>query len=64
MHDDFFRELDGRWSQPTPVRIPLRVIGSAALMMRFDHHRATSDGDVIEAFQAMVDLGSRTHRGG
>jgi hypothetical protein len=54
MHDDFFEEVDRRWTHDAPTRIHLHVIGSAALMMRVDYQRATKDGDVIETFDAKV----------
>lgn len=46
--ENFFVELDRAWKRPPKERIPLRVIGSAALMLRTDYERRTKDGDVIE----------------
>ena len=32
--DPFFRDLDAAWQRPTEDRIPLKVLGSAALMLQ------------------------------
>ncbi len=45
---DFFIDLDRHWKQPQAARIPLRVIGSAALMLLTEYERRTKDSDVIE----------------
>jgi len=45
---DFFIELDRRWKQTQAERIPLRVIGSTALMLHTRYERRTKDSDVIE----------------
>jgi hypothetical protein len=46
--DDLFRDLDARWSSPTPAKIRLRIIGSSALMLQTDYERGTTDSDVLE----------------
>jgi hypothetical protein len=46
--DDLFRDLDARWGRPTPAKIRLRIIGSAALMLQTDYERGTTDSDVLE----------------
>lgn len=46
--ENFFVELDRVWKQPLEKRIPLRVIGSGALMLQANYERRTKDGDVIE----------------
>lgn len=50
--EDFFREVDAHWSWPAPTRIPLRLIGSTALMLQTAYQRGTKDSDVLET----VDL--------
>jgi hypothetical protein len=45
---EFFIELDRHWKQTQEQRIPLRVIGSAALMLHTEYERRTKDSDVIE----------------
>jgi hypothetical protein len=45
---DFFLDLDGRWGPPTGAKIPLRIIGSAALMLQTGYERGTKDSDVLE----------------
>ena len=47
-HERFFREIDEKWRGPATDKIPLRVIGSAALMLQTDYARGTNDGDVLE----------------
>lgn len=44
----FFKALDAAWRRPRPGKIPLKVLGSAALMLQTDYSRATKDGDVLE----------------
>lgn len=46
--EDFFVDLDRRWKLPQAERIPLRVIGSAALMLQTEYARRTKDSDVME----------------
>jgi len=43
----FLREVDAAWRQPGP-RIPLRIIGSTALMLQTAYYRGTKDSDVLE----------------
>lgn len=45
--EDFFCELDDLWDLPGPP-IPLRIIGSAALMLQTDYERGTKDSDILE----------------
>jgi len=46
--EEFLTEIDRRWTPVTPGKIPLRVIGSAALMLQTEYARGTKDGDVLE----------------
>jgi hypothetical protein len=46
--DDFFRDVDRSWSLARAAKVPLRVIGSAALMLQTRYRRRTKDGDVLE----------------
>ena len=54
--EDFFADLDRGWKRPRGGRIPLRVIGSAALMLGTGYERRTKDGDVIETDELTVDI--------
>lgn len=45
---DFFRDIDRRWALRGKEKVRLRIIGSAALMLRTDYARITKDSDVIE----------------
>jgi hypothetical protein len=47
--EDFLREIDARWEPATTRRMPLRIIGAAALMLQADYERATTDSDVLES---------------
>lgn len=47
--DDFFRDIDRRCARPTSTKVRLRIIGSAALMIRTGFVRGTKDSDVLEA---------------
>lgn len=46
--DEFFREIDRRWTEPTTDRIRLNIIGSGALMLQAQYERGTRDSDVLE----------------
>lgn len=46
--DEFFREIDRRWTGPTTDRITLNIIGSGALMLQAQYERGTRDSDVLE----------------
>ncbi len=46
--DEFFREIDRRWTEPTTDRIPLNIIGSGALLLQAQYERGTRDSDVLE----------------
>ncbi len=57
--DPFFQELDAAWQRPTEDRIPLKVLGSAALMLQADYERGTKDGDVLETDQLTTEIQER-----
>jgi hypothetical protein len=44
--DPFLLDLDAQWPTGGP-KIPLKVIGSTALMLQTDHVRGTKDSDVL-----------------
>jgi len=46
--EEFLTEIDRLWKPEAPGKIPLRIIGSAALMLQDDYERGTKDGDVLE----------------
>ena len=45
---DFFKELDRSWRPSPAERIPLQIIGSAALMLQAGYERGTKDSDILE----------------
>lgn len=57
--EDFFREVDGRWTWPAPTRIPLRLIGSTALMLQTAYERGTKDSDVLETVDLLPETKDR-----
>jgi hypothetical protein len=56
---DFFEDLDGRWGPPTGAKIPLRIIGSSALMLQTGYERGTKDSDVLETAAITVAVKAR-----
>lgn len=48
MVKEFFRELDLLWKPVPAKRIPLQIIGSAALMLQAEYERGTKDSDILE----------------
>jgi hypothetical protein len=46
---DLLEEIDRLWpTTPSEGKIRLRIIGSAALMLRTSYERGTKDSDVLE----------------
>ncbi len=45
--EDFLSDIDTRWHS-TGERIPMHLIGCAALMLQSDYDRGTKDSDVLE----------------
>lgn len=56
---DFFEDLDGRWGPATGAKIPLRIIGSSALMLQTGYERGTKDSDVLETAAITVAVKAR-----
>ncbi len=46
--EQLLEEIDRRWTPSSQEKIPLRVIGSSALMLQAKYVRGTKDGDVLE----------------
>ncbi len=46
--DAFFKEIDATWQPVGAGKIPLRILGCAALSLQTDYERGTKDGDVLE----------------
>lgn len=55
----FLKEIDEGWAGPGGDKIPLRVIGSTALMMQTGYDRGTKDRDVLEADSLSGGVGER-----
>jgi hypothetical protein len=56
---DFFADIDRRWVRTGSAKIPLLVLGSAALLLRTDYERGTKDSDVLETARLTADTKSR-----
>jgi len=54
----FLREVDTAWRQPGP-KIPLRIIGSTALMLQTSYNRGTRDSDVLETDEVTDQIAAR-----
>jgi hypothetical protein len=54
--EDFFCEIDERWSSESGGRPRLHLIGSCALMLQADYERGTKDGDLFQT----IDLSRQT----
>ncbi|HXT00327.1 MAG TPA: hypothetical protein VN915_06605 [Elusimicrobiota bacterium] len=52
----FFREIDRLWTPAKAEKIPLRVIGSGALLLQTDYVRGTKDGDVLESLALTEEI--------
>lgn len=48
MIENFFLDLDENWRLKTDRPIPLKIVGSMALMFQCDYRRRTKDSDVYE----------------
>lgn len=59
---DFLTDIDRRWTEPTPVKMRLPIIGSAALMLQADYERGTKDSDVLETAELAGTTGERLVR--
>jgi hypothetical protein len=58
---EFLKEVDRRWiaTADDPPKIPLRIIGSAALMLQTGYERGTKDSDVLETASMTRDIKKR-----
>jgi Nucleotidyltransferase of unknown function (DUF6036) len=56
--EDFFVDLDRVWRFPDR-RIPLKIIGSAALMLQTDYQRGTKDSDVLDTIDLTREIRDR-----
>ena len=52
--NDFFIDIDRRWGASSEGKIPLRIIGSSALMLQTNYERGTKDSDVLETTDLSV----------
>ncbi len=59
MFDSFFQEIDKGWRGSRTTKIPLRLIGSVALMLQTDYRRGTKDGDVWQTTSITEDIKAR-----
>lgn len=55
----FFEDIDASWKPKEQVRIPLHVIGSAALMLQTGYNRGTKDSDIIETQELTSEVQRR-----
>jgi hypothetical protein len=58
----FFQAIDRAWPGAGRERVPLRVLGSAALILQTDYHRGTNDGDVLETESLTPAIQARLHQ--
>jgi hypothetical protein len=56
---DFLRDLDRAWTPTASSKIPLRIIGSTALMLQASYERGTKDSDVLETVDLDADVRAR-----
>lgn len=57
--EELFVDVDGSWKWPASHKIPLRIIGSAALMLQASYARGTKDSDVWETSALTTDTKKR-----
>jgi hypothetical protein len=56
---DFLRDLDRAWTPSGSSKVPLRIIGSTALMLQASYARGTKDSDVLETVDLDADIRAR-----
>ncbi len=56
---DFFKELDRLWRPAPAEKIPLQIIGSAALMLQAGYERGTKDSDILETAALIGPVGEK-----
>lgn len=57
--EQYFHDLDQAWKPDAPKKIPLCVIGSAALFLQTHYVRGTKDSDVLETAEISADISAR-----
>jgi hypothetical protein len=57
--EDLLLEVDGRWGDEPPRKIPLRIIGSVALLLGTDYRRGTKDSDVLQTRELSAEVSQR-----
>lgn len=57
--EDFFRDIDRHWKASSGEKIPLRKVGSTALMLRASYVRGTKDSDVVRTSDLTEDVAQR-----
>ena len=57
-----FLDVDEAWTWPVSAKIPLRIIGSAALMLQADYERGTKDSDVLETSALTAEASQRLEK--
>jgi hypothetical protein len=53
--ESLLREIDVRWKLRAASKIPLRLIGSAALLLQTQYNRGTKDSDVLETAELTAE---------
>lgn len=62
--EDFFRDIDRSWkTSSSGEKIPLRIIGATALMLRASYVRGTKDSDVVRTSDLTDDVAERLIEG-
>lgn len=56
--EDFLADVDRQW-QGSETHVPLRLIGSTALLLRTDYQRITDDSDVLQTTEVTDDIKRR-----
>jgi len=53
---DFFADLDRQWRAAPSTPVPLRLIGSTALMLQTRYERGTKDSDILETGELTAEV--------
>ena len=53
--ESLLREIDTRWRLQVVAKIPLRFIGSTALLLQTQYNRGTKDGDILETAELVAE---------
>ncbi len=57
--EKYFHDLDQAWKPGPEGRVPLYVIGSAALFLQTNYERGTKDSDVLETAEISPEISKR-----